>query len=134
MAYKWINQDQMVRRLSDGACIPNDSGNTDWREFLKWVEDGGVCEAADPTPAPIDQSDLDVLERRARAMGLTLLDYCNQLKAEARGLAVLLVNKGVITAQEALALKAFDGSGTNDARTPADFKSDFADKYNSLGD
>lgn len=59
-------------------------------------------------------------------------DYSNALKSEVRGLAVLLVSKGVITAQEAQGLLAYDGSGLNDAKTIEDLKGDFAEKYNSL--
>jgi hypothetical protein len=56
--YKWIEQDKSVRRLSDGACIPNDAGNADWRAFQAWV-------AAGNTPQPADQPSL--AEQRARA-------------------------------------------------------------------
>ena len=35
--------------LSDGATIPNDPGNRDYREYLEWLEAGNTPE---PTPAP----------------------------------------------------------------------------------
>ena len=35
----------------DGAFIPLDSSNTDYQEYLKWLEEGGVPEAADDVPA-----------------------------------------------------------------------------------
>jgi hypothetical protein len=56
--YKWIEQDKSVRRLSDGACIPNHAGNADWRAFQAWVAGGN-------TPQPADQPSL--AEQRARA-------------------------------------------------------------------
>tara|TARA_R100001086_G_scaffold231927_1_gene152890 strand:+ start:46 stop:228 length:183 start_codon:yes stop_codon:yes gene_type:complete len=28
-------------------CIPPDEGNTDYQEYLKWVEQGNTAEAAD---------------------------------------------------------------------------------------
>jgi hypothetical protein len=36
-----------VIRISDGAVIPFDPANTDYQAYLKWVEAGGVPEAAD---------------------------------------------------------------------------------------
>ncbi len=38
-----------VLRLADGAAIPADPGNSDWREYLAWVDAGGEPE---PLPAP----------------------------------------------------------------------------------
>ena len=37
-----------VFRLSDNACIPFDPDNTDYQEYLKWVEAGN-------TPLPADE-------------------------------------------------------------------------------
>jgi len=39
-----------VRRLSDGASIPADPDNTDYQQYLKWLEEGNV-----PTPAEEQQ-------------------------------------------------------------------------------
>lgn len=35
-----------IKRTSDGAMIPFDNANTDYQEYLKWLEQGN-----DPTPA-----------------------------------------------------------------------------------
>jgi hypothetical protein len=43
-----------VQRLSDGAFIPNDERNADWRAYQQWVAAGNTAYAADyePPPAP----------------------------------------------------------------------------------
>lgn len=42
-----ILTDSLVSRTSDGACIPCDESNSDYREYLAWVALGN-------TPQPID--------------------------------------------------------------------------------
>lgn len=54
MSYKWLKLNASVRRLADGACIPNCADNLDWRAFQKWVADGGVPQAED-VPPPVDK-------------------------------------------------------------------------------
>jgi hypothetical protein len=37
-----------VIRMSDGAFVPSDGRNKDWREYLAWVAEGNVPLPADP--------------------------------------------------------------------------------------
>jgi hypothetical protein len=39
-----------VQRLSDGAFIPPDDRNADWREYLEWVAKGNAAQPADTVP------------------------------------------------------------------------------------
>ena len=41
------NKIQAIFRTTDKASIPMDEANTDYQAYLKWVDEGGVAEAAD---------------------------------------------------------------------------------------
>jgi hypothetical protein len=41
-----------IKRLPDGAFIPNDPGNRDYREYLDWLDAGNTPEPAPAPPPP----------------------------------------------------------------------------------
>ena len=49
--YKLTDNTNIIR-ISDGAFIPADSANSDYANYLEWVEEGNTPEAADVPPAP----------------------------------------------------------------------------------
>jgi hypothetical protein len=49
--YKLYSDGRIVRN-SDGAWIPSDPGNADFREYQAWVAEGNTPEPADPPPSP----------------------------------------------------------------------------------
>jgi len=59
-----------VIRLADNAYIPPDPANTDYREYLKWVEAGNTPEPA-PEPEPIPEP---TPAEKLAAAGLTVAD------------------------------------------------------------
>jgi len=51
MAYQLTTGTSIIR-LSDGAFIPPDPGNRDYREYLDWLEAGNTPEPAPAPPPP----------------------------------------------------------------------------------
>jgi len=55
-----------VTRDSDGASVPDDDDNRDWRAYQEWLAEGNV---ADPIPVPVTDptvAEQKVLEKSAR--------------------------------------------------------------------
>ena len=47
-----INGDKLVQRIEDCACIPFDPANTDYQEYLRWLDLGN-------TPEPAEESTME---------------------------------------------------------------------------
>jgi len=47
--YKLTRFSNQVIRISDNACIPFDPANTDYQEYLRWLEAGN-------TPLPAEEN------------------------------------------------------------------------------
>jgi hypothetical protein len=43
----WVENPNMILRISDGAYIPTSTENTDYQKYLEWVAEGNTAEAAD---------------------------------------------------------------------------------------
>lgn len=60
--YKLINN-ETVKRLHDGAYIPMNEENTDYCDFLKWMEEGNTPDPADiNTPDRATQAKAELLK------------------------------------------------------------------------
>lgn len=59
---------ETIKRISDNAFIPQDPANTDYQEYLRWLEEGNEPLPPDPIPEPEPLTPLQKLE----AAGLTV--------------------------------------------------------------
>ena len=90
--YKLTNTDSIIR-IADKAHIPNDPANTDYAEYLEWVEEGNKPKPADK-PIPPTYQELrareyppvaDYLDGIAKADDLQVqkyIDDCLAVKAK----------------------------------------------------
>ena len=85
--YELTQDGAAVRRLSDGAFVPADARNADWREYLRYVQAGGRADPAPPPPAP--PRDL-----------AAELDAIKADVARAKAIEDAAVKKGVLTRAE----------------------------------
>lgn len=67
MAYKLLAGG--VQRLADGACIPEDERNADWRAYQDWLAAGNQPEPADVVEPPARLVDKGTITERLIAAG-----------------------------------------------------------------
>jgi hypothetical protein len=63
-----LMQIEGVLRITDGACIPPDPANTDYQQYLLWLEEGNTPLPADPLPEPQELT----VQEKLQAAGLTI--------------------------------------------------------------
>lgn len=76
-----LTQYSSVVRLSDGACIPNDPVNSDYAQYLKWVEEGNIPIEADPVVVPIPEITPRQLRLWLVTNGITMADVDSVISA-----------------------------------------------------
>lgn len=97
MSYKWIETNVRVKRLSDGAAIPNEPANRDWRIFQAWVAGGGVTQAADSPAVPTASQLIDAYFPQtgtARVLFEALFSLSNQARELRTQMNAELVARG----------------------------------------
>jgi len=86
--YQLTANPHMILRTRDQAWIPDDPANSDYAEYLRWVEDGGVADPyVEPEPVPPaptqEQSLLFEHENRILALEgqppLSLADFVSKM-------------------------------------------------------
>lgn len=97
-----------VQRIGDGTCIPVDSGNADYRNFLAWRALGNVPEPAPaPDPKAAIRAAIDTIEHATGVVRVVREALMTFAELEATRQAALLAAQGtVVTATDLLAQNA----------------------------
>ena len=79
--YKLTNNENIIR-LSDKATIPMSEENSDYKNYLKWIEEGNTPEPVDIIPVPVPQI-ISRFQAKAVLLQMELLDDVETLMASA---------------------------------------------------
>lgn len=92
MSYRLIGLDDSagVIRLEDGASLPADLGNRDWREYWEWKSSGGLPESAPPAPTPEREAEALIERPDWKALGILLAQLTGKTVTEIRNAYVVL--------------------------------------------
>lgn len=74
--YKLSQNSNSIIRLADNAFIPDDPANTDYANYLKWVAEGNLPQAADPVVVP-EVMVVSMRQARLALLGAGLLTQIN---------------------------------------------------------
>ena len=79
--YKLTNNENIIR-LSDKATIPMSEENSDYKNYLKWIEEGNTPEPVDIIPVPVPQI-ISRFQAKAVLLQMELLDDVETLMTSA---------------------------------------------------
>lgn len=65
---------ETIKRIDDGANIPKDEGNRDYREYLEWVDEGNTPSEPPAEPAPVIPRAVEMRQARLALLQFGLLD------------------------------------------------------------
>lgn len=81
MSYK-LTKTAMVIRMADGAWIPPHADNVDYQRYQAWLAAGNTPTPKDADPTPIDQSDVDNIEKQIKALALVTAQWNGKTVAQ----------------------------------------------------
>lgn len=73
--YRLTDSPSIIVRIADGAHIPADPANTDYQQYLRWLEEGNTPLPPDPPPpSPPIPTSVTMRQARLALLQLGLLD------------------------------------------------------------